>query len=422
LHNSPLVEPSEWLKKIGIKRFPKNMPYLSSIMSWLYKKPFAIWKMITTIVTIFSALFFFFYGLGYCFIYGYYLSGDIEKTPSLLSVAINPVPINFYSIVIISLFLFLSSFCLFSLTSLRQIKFSIAFIFISITLISLHMGISMFFVPGNDISAQVISFLPIWIIPFVLVTYITSIFTVFRHPIIFLVGLIYNTYTLLFILGLYGERINNVLYTEYAVFLMSLILFLSSKFVRIFQKCYKRYLGRIVILLPFVTTLVMIIYIILYELLDWNYPRIIGTYISLILSLFFTLISAIYVKKKQLKAYKKQILERSLHDPKKAQSDFDFKKIKILRNLLFCVVPCLLILICTLTTFVSLIAGNYIRTFSPENFRRMDIIEDYRENRVVKGNVIKIEGNKYYISNEKWELEILQSDHIHVRNIEGINK
>lgn len=107
----------------------------------------------------------FFFTLGYSFLYGYFLSGDVPAYQSILYIVTNPIPFNYYTVLIISSLLILSVIFIMSATyvvknGVTHVKFSII-VFILI----FHICLSIFFVNGSDLLNKIISFSVIWVVP-----------------------------------------------------------------------------------------------------------------------------------------------------------------------------------------------------------------------------------------------------------------
>ncbi|GAB7057314.1 hypothetical protein JCM16163A_40620 [Paenibacillus sp. YK5] len=49
----------------------------------------------------------------------------------------------------------------------------------------------------------------------------------------------------------------------------------------------------------------------------------------------------------------------------------------------------------------------------------MQVIKDYDKGITIKGNIISIKEGIYYISNEKWRLEIIKGDKVYVENYQS---
>lgn len=80
---------------------------LKKVNDLLSKQPLHIFKTISVVTIALSGSGLFLYILGYSFMFGYYFSSNIDNTPSLMELLINPIPFNYYSIASISSYLLL---------------------------------------------------------------------------------------------------------------------------------------------------------------------------------------------------------------------------------------------------------------------------------------------------------------------------
>lgn len=432
-----------WLIQLVEKHSTDKEFSLRNIAVWIYNGPFAFFKIIASVITIFTSLFFFFYALGYCFVYGYFLSGNIDNTPSLLSLSINPVPINFYSILIISVFLFLSSFTLCSMIFVPKEKKLIVGIVMFFCLIFLHIALSIFFIPGSDIFQRAGSFVIIWILPILLAILILIFLTFMKDTFIFISSILYVWISWTIIDLFLKEKINlilelSTLFENQSLFAVMLSLLTSFALTKILKKMNIQkydYLFHSAIIFPFVCIAFLLFTFLFHLFFDHFFAEgILILFLVITVSLILPKIKKISLwlsknlehKHKLETAHASTNKEEEQTDPPK-QDDSNQKESKGLANkkeqerlvarLFMIFIPCALLLFVALASFISLVTGNYVRTFSSENLRKIEIIEDYKNNIEIKGNLIKVEGNTYYISDLNWNLKILRSDSISVRTL-----
>ncbi|ANF95795.1 hypothetical protein [Paenibacillus bovis] len=429
-----------FLESIGLKQ-----SLIYKLIAWLVTGPYAILKMISATVTASTTLGFYFYSLGYLFIYGYYLSGELGMGPSLFSLSINPIPLNHYSITIVSFFLFIATFCLIFIGSLIKQKNFFLWIAVLSILFLLHIALSLFFLSSHLEENQLLQFSIIWIIPVILAINIYAFTKSFKFPFLFLSGIVYVTFLILWILHHY--RFIDSTHTlknssaEYLLLTFFVIPFLAGLYANLFEKRYKRNVSRFITLFPLAFMTALGIYTVIeyttgYNIAEEIYRRVnylihfkpspflnVRVMLILTIAVLFNLGFSHLLKRKQISQHKKICTERrdQITEDTNNNMTWDFSTLKTLSSIILCVAPCILMMVCAIPAVTSLIAGNYIRTFSPEGFRKIEIIEDYTNHKTIKGNILKIDGDVYYISNENWELEILRTDHIHVKSEKAEN-
>ncbi|WP_322924271.1 hypothetical protein [Paenibacillus campi] len=435
MQNSP-AKPNlviSFLESLGLKQ-----SFIYKLAMWLFTGPYAILKMISATVTATTTLGYYFYSLGYLFIYGYYLSGEITTVPSLFALSINPIPLNEYSVTIISVYLFIATFGIFfAMVSLKQTKLY-SLVMVLPILFLLHIGLSLFFLSSYHGANQSLQFLIIWIIPLFLALNIFALIKATKFKVLFLSGIIYSSFLGSFILHYFGiiNKAGGLKHGSlgYIMLTVFIIPFLAAIYVMFLQKRYKRTISRVIVLFPFTFIGVVSLYA-FFEFItgynvfmvinkrieyffdtdffsEWKFKLLLVLPIAWILNIFFCRL----LKKKQRFQYRKELEQQRLQNTNDNNENikWDANTRKVFRSIVLFVIPCVFIAICAIPPILSLIAGNYIRTFSPTGVRQIEVIEDYTNHKTIKGMILKIEGDIYYISNEKWELEILKTDHIHV--------
>ncbi|MCI1583484.1 MAG: hypothetical protein LKH93_15930 [Clostridium beijerinckii] len=98
---------------------------------------------------------YFFYQLGYVFIYGFYFGGDVQS--SIFSISINPVPFNFKAVIVIGVFLLIYILVLcFPIAMSLFYRFNIlTFIFLIIIFFLIILSLEYMFFGKVDISQTV---------------------------------------------------------------------------------------------------------------------------------------------------------------------------------------------------------------------------------------------------------------------------
>jgi hypothetical protein len=394
---------------------------LITIIENILKKSF-IYKIIAIILTS-SVIGTLFYAFGYVFLYGYYFSGEISFSPSALQAFVLPVPFNFYSVIIISAYIFISSILLallgrlFLFLSSKNIKWKDKFIFglgsLSFFII-FHVMFSLFFVnlSINDFS-NIISFLWIWVVPLIFVTSMLWFVRSIKVPVPSISGLIYG----LILIPLIIELISKIVLNQDELQLTNEILdtfwvyfsFVFSAFYSLLDKYHymKSIKGTIVRFLTYFPLLTLFLYAI-YKILDYfkissNMPILLVFLILLIPMLF---IAAKFPWKKNPNAKDTKNEKDTKHDQHNTT----------LNNLNKIIYPTygLFILLMSITAiyFGTLHAGKYLREFSQGHvFYKLEFTTSEAESKSsIIGIVVAVKDGTYYISDQSWRLNIIQSN------------
>jgi len=152
---------------------------------WLLQKYILKHNKIIKLSFLASLISFFIYTIGYIFLYGFLFGGTGDKPTSLLEIFINPVPINFYSVIIVGIFIVLCCiFCFVIIYFIRTLIYVtekrnkpylkrleekvVLFIVFGAFCVLLHFGVSTFFVNSLSIDIYTAKFAVIWIAPLLL--------------------------------------------------------------------------------------------------------------------------------------------------------------------------------------------------------------------------------------------------------------
>ncbi|WP_379359031.1 MULTISPECIES: hypothetical protein [unclassified Paenibacillus] len=369
-----------------------------------------IFRAISLFAFIGGAFSFYFFTLSFSFLYGYYFSGNEANTyQSLLSLSISPVVFNFHSLLIISLLIGLAVTYILSAASLVkkggwQTRLSIV-----IFSIGFHISLSIFFVDGTDIGQKVLGFLIIWVVP------------------VFISVMLFWSYRSLlsFGNGFSGAVYGIVIYSMIKVFfgnwssldqlLVPLTAFLTGTIFTYFQKsCYRYYLYRVIINWPyfFVAVYIMDTTFASEKYLMWLF---IG-------SIILAFVSGVWKPKLNLNTL--SVNQENSNEGDGNQNDKLFRSEQYLNSLkeqgkakILTSLSIIIIVVGTLTPSLASLGGQYIRDFTAEEPRKLQTIRDYKNNQTILGKVVVIKDGFYYISNQNWELEILNSDSAYVNNV-----
>ncbi len=89
---------------------------------------------------------------------------------------------------------------------------------------------------------------------------------------------------------------------------------------------------------------------------------------------------------------------------------------KVGKSTILATLSIMVVVLSTLTPHLSMIGGQYIREFTNDGVRELQLIRDFDNKISIKGNIVSIREGIYYISNESWELDIINGDKIIVES------
>ncbi|MBB3112967.1 hypothetical protein FHS18_005069 [Paenibacillus phyllosphaerae] len=342
-----------------------------------------------------------FYTIGYSFLYGYYFSGDLPGYYSILNIIVHPVPINFYTVSIISsLIIIIVVFLISSIFVIKQKNWGKS-VPILIFLVAFHICLSVFFVNGEDIYEKSFSFIVVWSVPvFITIMIFWMIRTPF-HPRLSISGTLYGLFVfVIFDLILKIQDIYAQLFLPVGSFLLGIIFTLLNK------KWTEKYIFRAFLTFPIVELIVLIFMYLLKIIIE---VKIDGKDMTVLTCLAFLITLII-----SLKRYKES------PEIPRVSSNSDNKKYTVLLNKLeqlgipsiVSTVSIIILLLGILAPLLSLNAGQYIRVITTSSTREMQLIKNYDNSFSIKGNVVSIKEGNYYVSNEGWNLVIVKGDKI----------
>lgn len=370
---------------------------------------YTLFKIIASISTILTTFGFFFYSLGYCFLYGYYFSGDInEDVISIINLLRLPIPFKNFSVILVAGYLLISlTFLVFTVVEFKTKKIY-NIIGSSLFFLIFHFCISVFFVDGTDLFGKFISFSIIWVVPIYIGILILWIYRSSQRSILSLAGILYGLIIdlLLYTTFHLPEGLNQIVAPLSCFFIGSLFTFLPLWWT-------SRASMRFIISLPFIMAgaLAFLVGV------QWSftYKMNLNWYIFLTIVLVINIPVSFLIKGKGIETTKiSSTSKRSL-----ISFIEDFNKLDNAKKVIFVLLA--VILLSTLPPFYSLIAGKYIRDFTPIENRKVQIIKDYDKNLELKGNVVVIDDGFYYISDENWRLRILKGEKIYI-NVDASDK
>lgn len=380
---------------------------ISNILESLNKKHVQYFLDLFRIVSVVSVLVSltgtFLLAIGYSFLYGYYFSGEDPGFYSILDIVSNPIPFNFYSVAIVSGLVTLSIVFLFSaILMVRKRKSHLIFGSILFFLV-FHMCLSIFFVKGSDLIERVISFSIIWVIPIFITI---MIFWSFRAPLRMgssLSGALYGLYILVVIATIF--ELSDI----YLQLLVPLCSFTLGILFTYFSREWVKYrVFRFVIVLPYSMLATAVCITFVEFLLDYSIKTIVRNWLLFGISAALTF--AISLKKWQ---------QNDLRTVDSSKSNFDnylMHVAKIGKSTILATLSILIVVLGTLTPQLSMIGGQYIREFTTDGVRELQLIHDFDNKIEIRGNIVSIKEGVYYISNENWKLDIINVDQIIVES------
>ncbi|MCR8844098.1 hypothetical protein NQ117_10410 [Paenibacillus sp. SC116] len=364
---------------------------------------------ISMIVTIVG---FYFYLLGYSFLYGYYFSGNLSGISSITDLLNNPVPFNFYSVMIIAIFLLITVLFFYFLSVDFKNK-KIETIFFGIIIFGVfHVCFSLFFVNGSD-SGKVIDFLFVWVVPLFFVIFFIWL-NQFSKDII-------NCFSW----TLYGAMVHISFFELLKwpgywnpLLLISMMFLFGGIFPRLTSNFLRRnLLIKSIVIFPFALVSCAFLFVVIKQLA--GFPHIFNLYIITPISIATALIISPYLKPNKeiqditlMAAVQNDTDNNSSND--KNVPEFLRALSQLERTKQFIFVLIVITFLMTIFPYTNVVVGKYIREITPSERREVQIIKDYEKGLTVEGNVISIHNNIYYISDTNWRLQLIKGETIHV--------
>lgn len=356
---------------------------------------FSILSMVTTIITIGGLVF---YTIGYSFLYGYYFSGSMESSISLIDLLINNIPFPTYSVIITSiaftLAIVLFIFILYSLNLgikqlMRKGEREGGIIRILVTLIGsfvFHMGLTTFFVGDfSSPSNTFIKFSFIWIGPFLLAIFIYFFTRYMKGIFSTLAGFLY---------GIIGMAFLTV-FMDNTPELSILLIFVVGLIFSYFEHLTRFFWYRSILFFP----AIFIIFLVFLQFIpSWKPCRIITFGITIFISI---LLGYFIGRKKDITTSDlKQIqIKNTTHRPK-------LGSLAILLTIVF------LSFLATTIPFLAQKTGIYFRESTPSKIRQTIVYDN--NNSIDNATLVAERENLYYISSKEWNLIILKTEFLKV--------
>ncbi|KQY84170.1 hypothetical protein ASD24_10335 [Paenibacillus sp. Root52] len=375
----------------------KNLDFIKRPHVQIFLDVFRILSVTSLILSLFG---FFFYTVGYSFLYGYYISGNESSFVSTLNVITNPVPFNYYTVLIISSLLMISVIFLISAVFVykkKKVHLSLA---TSVFILVFHVCLSTFFTNGQEIPNRALSFIIVWAVPIFITI---MVFWMVKAPT--RIGTSISG-------SLYGAIIPAVLFVffDFQDILVQLILPLSTFLVGIIftflkEQWFKKYIFRFLIFFPYIFTGCIIIVIVIQNLLQFE----INNTIRFVLLLSSLLIN-IVISFRKIKIQQND--STSGENEGKTKYEQYFKPLEEAgKASVIATITLVVVALGILTPYIAVIGGQYIRDVSDSN-RQLHIIQNDRGMILSKGTIISVKDGVYYISDENWKLTIVKGDNI----------
>lgn len=207
---------------------------------------------ITTLSLLFTIFNFFTFAIGYIFLYGFFFGGKMgDNNSSVMETFVNPVPFNFYSVMIIGYLIVISAFYFYLIgryiiyiknkTNNDKIFEKIMktfWLFLGIMFIFaiIHLGMVSFFISGSDIFKNAFSFLYFWIVPLMLFILVYWNIRGMKYPFPSISGIFYS----FLFLALYSKFIKEIkVDDEIFINFLPFIIFAGSIVFSLFGNTHK---------------------------------------------------------------------------------------------------------------------------------------------------------------------------------------
>lgn len=357
---------------------------------------FSILSMVTTIITIGGLVF---YTIGYSFLYGYYFSGSMESSISLIDLLINNIPFPTYSVIITSiaftLAIVLFIFILYSLNLgikqlMRKGEREGGIIRILVTLIGsfvFHMGLTTFFVGDfSSPSNTFIKFSFIWIGPFLLAILFYFFTRYMKGTFSALSGFLYGIIGIAFLIYLMDSPPPE---------LLILLIFIVALIFSYFERLTRFFWYRSILFFPAILFLFLLF---LQFIPSWK-PNLIYT---LVITIIISILLGCFVgrKKNKTSSELKQLqIKNKTTQPK-------FGSLAMLLAIVF------LSFLATTIPFLAQKTGIYFRESTPSKIRQTIVYDN--NNSIDNATLVAERENLYYISSKEWNLIILKTEFLKV--------
>ncbi|MGG1515466.1 hypothetical protein ABE504_08630 [Paenibacillus oryzisoli] len=354
-----------------------------------------------------TSLGFFLYSLGYSFLFGYYFSGGVEGQVSLLRLLTNPVPFHKVSLLSVCVFLVLSiGFLVSIIFSLRNSNLKRLPIILTV-LFLFHICLTLFFIGGAGSLNNAILFLVIWSLPLFIT--ILIFFTIRGISSLFatLSGVVFGICLLVIVETIFkidiSEKGSNWLLFEFVLF--------GSGIVFSYFKPEKNY-TLASIFFPYIFLSTIFLGVLVQKLI--GQPIFIKVWSIVLIAILIDIsVLKLLDKKDTWKTKVVSFIRVDWRSSSKQEVPIqEIKKYKAIFTSLF------FILLLTAGVFsiqASLIAGQYVRSFTPEHLLVRDEINDMTNKKNYIGVIVTEKDSNLFISDENWELAVVRSDSVTVR-------
>ncbi|MGM0710952.1 hypothetical protein [Brevibacillus parabrevis] len=384
--------------------FLQEIPIMKSLIEIMKNDRIQFYLNIIRIISAVSALITFLgfalYSLGYSFLYGFYFGGENSYKNSLIELFLFPVPFNYYSVflissvIIVGIVFFWLLYKLFVGVRADNKLTNVATIFLMlVTFAMFHITLSELFVPGEiDFLEKSKSFILIWVVPFLLAVTLPGLFLMMTRPLEGVSGALYGIILTVILGKVYDMELTTIVLLP--AFLFALIVSLLAR------KWRENKIYNIVILLPYSTCCTMIVYTLF---IAEKIPLSI-----LILCILFSLVVSYIAATYLVNLRKKKTFPDIILSESPLQVMVDIYK---LNKIYFYVI---LIVFAFGTLIISPIftanVGHYVRTYmSKYSFVQ---ITDIRNKDSFVGNVVAEKNGVIYISDNNWELRMMNAQDI----------
>lgn len=354
------------------------------------------------------------YSLGYSFVYGFYF-GAQAKYEGIYNMLTNPIPFNFYSILLVGLFLVSCTiylgFIIYTFWKQKQYPFSV------ILFITIHIFITIFFTGLNndEILNNALTLLYIWLMPFALLILLSLLYVAVNRFLIFLASIL-----LYFYINLFLEMTNHIallkiihiIFEPLGLFLLPISLFIFLNFL--LRK--NKYIAKLIFLWMFLYLVVILANKFIIKFL-FSIPTSNGMYILLTCSLTLLLSKIIFKIFPKFPYYAEFLINFGVHvfnkkTPQTPEENKFIKKNYLVIATIFLIVSVFLIL----TTFIPKLAtdtGSYISDALQKNnsikLPIQEILVDQSETPII-GHVVAEKNGILYVSSQSKQLIIIKDD------------
>lgn len=347
---------------------------------------------------------YFFYQLGYSFLYGFYFGGNTNEYISLIDMIVNPVPFNFKSITAIGIIylILLIAYFVPLVSSIYENKISKKVTFFMIYLFIIFMmfifNCVLFWGMPDDTFQKGIYLLILFLVIPVIIILIVSIFRLlFLNMVLFFSGIIYIfmfTFLLLRFLKVDEKSYLYLIGIAVGLVLVNFIISFGKPIVTKYEKFFKskliRFLSEIVLYIPFIFILVVTVMSVFKCKLN-------------LISLFsiIVVISLIFVSSKDAIRKVKLSSKKDTNNNEKTRIPGNKKNDRRTFAIISCTMIMSIVCLCSIMIYLTTIAGKMIRESSCISSKDKIMYNDVNnklESKLLFGSVVAQTDNIYFIS------------------------